>query len=96
MKNDYQIIQKILLTEKAMAGTESVKRKKYVFKVHPSANKLEIKRAVENLFGVKVSQVNTSNRMGKTKRERTASYGRASEVKHAVVTLLEGQSIALN
>jgi large subunit ribosomal protein L23 len=96
VKNDYQIIQKLLLTEKAMAGTEAAKKKKYVFKVHPSANKLEIKRAVETLFGVKVSQVNTSNRMGKTKRERTASYGRTADSKRAVVTLLEGQTIALN
>jgi large subunit ribosomal protein L23 len=96
VKNDYQIIEKVLLTEKAMAGAESVKEKKYVFKVHPEANKLEIKRAVETLFGVKVKQVNTQRRRGKNKRERTPAYGRGPLVKRAVVTLLEGHTIALN
>jgi large subunit ribosomal protein L23 len=96
VKNDYQIIEKVLLTEKAMTGAESVTHKKYVFRVHPAANKLEIKRAVETLFGVKVKNVNTLVRKGKSKRERTAAYGTTNRVKRAVVTLQEGHAIALN
>lgn len=93
MKNEYQIIQKILLTEKGAILSET--QNKYSFRVHPDANKLEIRKAVEDLFDVKVSKVHTMNRLGKKKRERTASYGRTAAWKRAVVTLAEGQSIDL-
>ena len=63
-----------------------------VFKVAESATKPEIKAAVEALFGVKVMGVNTLTQKGKTKRWKGRPYKR-SDVKKAVVTLAEGQSI---
>jgi large subunit ribosomal protein L23 len=62
---------------------------KYTFLVDPSANKTEIKIAVEKVFGVKVSSVNTLNRQGKTRRTRHG-IGRRKNTKRAVVTLQEG------
>ncbi len=63
-----------------------------MFKVAPRATKPEIKAAVEALFGVKVTGVNTLVRKGKVKRFR-GTKGRQSDVKKAIVTLAEGQSI---
>ena len=63
-----------------------------VFRVSPDATKPQIKAAVEALFGVKVTGVNTLTQKGKTKRWRGKPYTR-SDVKKAVVTLAEGQSI---
>lgn len=63
---------------------------KYTFVVRPDANKTEIKIAVEKVFGVKVSSVNTLNRQGKRKRTRSGFGTRASS-KRAVVTLREGR-----
>ncbi|GAB3272273.1 50S ribosomal protein L23 [Kineosporia babensis] len=62
---------------------------KYTFLVDPSANKTEIKNAVETVFGVKVSAVNTANRQGKTRRTRTG-IGRRKDTKRAIITLSEG------
>ena len=93
MKNEYQIIQKILLTEKGSILSETLN--KFSFRVHPDANKLEIRKAVEELFDVKVTAVNTMNCLGKKKRERTANYGRTAAWKRAVVTLAEGSTIDL-
>ena len=91
MKDIYQVINKVLLTEK---GTRlSDEENKYIFSVNPKANKAEIKQAVVELFKVKVLAVNTMNRLGKKKRERTASAGRTAAWKRAVVTLAEGSSI---
>ncbi len=61
----------------------------YTFVVHPDANKTQIKIAVEKIFGVKVSSVNTLNRQGKRKRTRYG-YGRRKATKRAIVTLAEG------
>ncbi|VEH80582.1 50S ribosomal protein L23 [Corynebacterium kutscheri] len=61
----------------------------YVFFVNPSANKTEIKIAVEQIFGVQVASVNTLNRDGKRKRSRTG-FGRRKATKRAYVTLREG------
>ena len=96
MKNQYKVIEKILLTEKSLALSSLEGQKKYAFRVSTSANKLEIKDAVERLFGVKVAQVNTMNRQGKDKRVRTANYGRTPAWKRAVVTLVAGNEIPLN
>ena len=96
MKNQYKVIEKILLTEKSLALSSVDGQKKYAFRVATSANKMEIKDAVERLFGVKVAQVNTMNRQGKHKRVRTANYGRTSAWKRAVVTLAAGNEIPLN
>ena len=62
---------------------------KYTFVVDPRANKTEIKIAVENVFGVKVSSVNTLNRKGKTRRTRFGP-GKRKDTKRAIVTLREG------
>jgi large subunit ribosomal protein L23 len=62
---------------------------KYTFLVAPSANKSEIKIAVEQVFGVKVSAVNTINRQGKTRRTRFG-VGKRKDTKRAIVTLSEG------
>ena len=62
---------------------------KYTFLVAPTANKSEIKIAVEKVFGVKVSAVNTINRQGKTRRTR-AGVGKRKDTKRAIVTLSEG------
>ena len=62
---------------------------KYTFLVRPDANKTQIKIAVEKVFGVKVSDVNTLNRQGKRKRTR-AGFGQRASSKRAIVTLREG------
>ena len=66
-----------------------------LFKVAMDANKLEIKRAVEELFNVRVMAVNTMRRKGKKKRLRTARYGTTAASKRAVVTLHADDSINL-
>jgi len=58
----------------------------YTFLVHPDSNKTQIKIAVEKVFGVKVSSVNTANRQGKRKRTRFG-YGKRKNTKRALVTL---------
>jgi large subunit ribosomal protein L23 len=68
---------------------------KYLFKVDPAANKLEIKLAVEDFFKVKVVKVNTMNYDGKKRRERTLHYGKKADWKRAVVTLKDGDKIDL-
>jgi large subunit ribosomal protein L23 len=90
MKDSRSIIKKIQVTEK---GTLLAEANKYLFEVSPDSNKVEIRRAVESLFDVKVTQVNTMNYIGKRKRQRTAKYGKRSDWKRAVVTLAEGNRI---
>ncbi|TCI96445.1 50S ribosomal protein L23 [Aeromicrobium sp. IC_218] len=65
---------------------------KYTFEVHPDANKTEIKIAVENIFGVKVTAVNTLNRVGKVRRTRTGE-GKRKDTKRAIVSVAAGQTI---
>ena len=65
---------------------------KYTFLVTPSANKTEIKIAVENVFGVNVTSVNTINRPGKRKRTK-AGWGKRPDTKRAIVSIAEGQRI---
>ena len=65
---------------------------KYTFLVHPDANKTEIKIAVEKVFGVKVTAVNTVNREGKRKRTRFG-YGRRPDTKRAIVSVATGDRI---
>jgi large subunit ribosomal protein L23 len=85
----YDIILSPVITEKATMGSE---HNQIVFKVRHDATKPEIKAAVETLFKVKVKSVNTLNRLGKKKRFRGFA-GRQSDIKKAVVTLVEGHSI---
>ena len=65
---------------------------KYTFVVAPDANKTEIKIAVEKVFGVKVTAVNTINRQGKSRRLRYGT-GKRPDTKRAIVTVAEGQRI---
>jgi large subunit ribosomal protein L23 len=92
MSDHFDIIDTIRLTEKATLLAE--KHNKYVFSVNPKANKLQIKSAVEKLFGKKVVDVNTCNYAGKLKRTR-GPIGRTSHWKKAIVTLKEGEKIDL-
>ena len=68
----------------------------YTFLVHPDANKIQIRQAVESIFSVRVSKVNTLNRPGKRKRNRRqATFGKRSDTKRAIVTLLGDDRIEL-
>jgi large subunit ribosomal protein L23 len=81
-----------VISEKSMR--ESDELRKYTFRVHPDATKIDIKRAIEHLFNVRVTAVNTMNVVGKSRRR---SYrhriGKTAEWKKAVVTLAPGSSI---
>jgi large subunit ribosomal protein L23 len=85
----YDTIVSPVITEKATMLSE---QNKVVFRVAPNATKPQIAEAIENLFKVSVVKVNTLNVKGKTKRFRGRA-GRRSDVKKAIVTLAEGQSI---
>jgi large subunit ribosomal protein L23 len=85
-KNPHDIIRRPVLTERAYDGFEL---KRYVFEVDIRANKTEIKRAVEQVFDVKVARVNTLRTLGKVKRQGKTS-GRTPEIKKAYVTLKPG------
>ena len=85
MKDIHDIILGPVLTEKSY---DQIPMKKYTFKVAPSANKTEIKSAVEEIFGVQVESVNTSNRDGKVNRQGYTRV-RTAKVKKSVVTLKE-------
>lgn len=85
----YNVIVSPVITEKSTAASE---QNKVVFRVNRDATKPQIKAAVEKLFDVKVESVNTIVRKGKNKVFR-GTRGRQSDVKNAVVTLVEGQRI---
>ena len=85
----YDVIVSPAITEKSTLVSEN---NQVVFNVAKTATKPEIKAAVEALFGVKVMAVNTLVRKGKIKRFR-GTIGRQSDVKKAIVTLADGQSI---
>ena len=85
----YDVILSPHITEKSTLLSE---HNAVVFKVAPKATKPQIKAAVEALFGVEVAGVNTITQKGKTKRWKGRPYTR-SDVKKAIVTLAEGQSI---
>ena len=85
MKNPHDIIRRPVLTEKSY---DIMGDKKYTFEVDVRANKIEIRYAVEEIFGVKVKSVNTMRTMGKMKRQGR-TQGRTPEVKKAYVQLTE-------
>ncbi|NPA79921.1 MAG: 50S ribosomal protein L23 [Thermotogae bacterium] len=96
MKLDYNdVIIEPVLTEKALNLRD--RYNKYTFIVHPDANKIQIKEAVERLFGVKVLKVNTMNYKPKPRRDlrRRRIMGRTRRYKKAIVTLAEGHRIDL-
>lgn len=85
----YTIIRSPIVTEKS---TQAIEQNKVVFKVAEDATKRQIKEAIEFLFSVKVTAVNTLNVKGKVKRFR-GRIGKRSDVKKAIVSIAEGQSI---
>ena len=93
MNEPFDLIKNASLTEKATLLSE--KHNKYVFRVSPRANKIQIKNAIEKLFQKKVVDVNTCNYAGKKKRERRSDFGRKVHWKKAIVTLAEGEKIEL-
>ncbi len=91
MISPYQIIKKPLITEKGSMLREQ--SNKYIFEVDMRANKIEIKKAVEKAFKVKVLKVNTLIQHGKLRRVRRVQ-GRTPDFKKAIVTLKEGELIS--
>jgi len=89
-----EIILKPIISEKMTDSSEKLLR--YGFFVEKKANKLQIKKAVEQLYGVQVKEVNTMNYFGKIKSRGTRSgiqYGKTAAFKKAIVTLAEGETI---
>lgn len=89
-----EIIQKPVLTEKASLLTENLNR--YAFKVDHRANKIQIKTAIEEMFGVTVVAVNTAVVAGKAKNRFTKAgsiSGRAPKYKKAIITIKDGETI---
>ena len=88
----YQIIKRPLITEQGMHLVEA--ENIYPFAVSPKANKVQIREAVERIFGVEVERVNTAHRKGKPRR-RGRRVGRTQNWKKAYVKLRDGHSIEL-
>lgn len=93
MKDIYQVIKNVRLSEKASLLQEQ--NNEVVFEVDRFANKLEIKQAVETIFDKKVVKVRTANYDGKVRRKRRADEGRTASYKKAIVRLADGESIDL-
>jgi large subunit ribosomal protein L23 len=91
--NSFEIIRTVRLTEKGTRQGE--KYNQYTVVADPRANKTQIRQAVQELFKVKVMRVNTLNVRGKFRRKRRADAGQSSNWKKAIVTLKEGDKIAL-
>ena len=86
MKTAYDIIKRPIITEQSMAAATE---KKYTFEVAKDANKIEMAKACEEIFGVKVAKVNTLNMQGKVKRTGRYPEGRRPHWKKAMITLTE-------
>ena len=91
--NSFEIIKTVRVTEKGTAQGE--KFNQYTVVADRRANKVQIRQAVQELFKVKVTRVNTLNVRGKYRRQRTTQAGQSSNWKKAIVTLKEGDKIAL-
>lgn len=87
MRDPHDVIVRPVVTEKS---TGLLEENKYTFVVLREANKIEIKHAIEEIFGVKVKAVNTANYQGKKKRLGRYPYGYKPRWKKAIVTLAEG------
>jgi large subunit ribosomal protein L23 len=92
MMDARQVLRRPLLTEKATIARESANE--YAFEIDPRANKIDVKRAVESLFQVKVTDVRTMNQPGKMKR-MGVHQGRRAAWKKALVVLAEGNTLDL-
>ena len=88
----YKVIRRPLYTEKGSYQQE--KGNTYAFEVEPTANKVQVRRAIEAIFEVKVIKVNSMNVPGKPRRVG-ASYGRTSPWKKVLVTLKDGETIQM-
>jgi len=89
-----EVLKKPLLTEKVSQLTEKLNR--YAFVVDPRANKIQIKGAIETMYGCNVVAVNTMRYVGKLKSRNTkagAISGRAAKYKKAIITLKDGETI---
>jgi large subunit ribosomal protein L23 len=91
MKDEYTIVNYPILSEKGTRLSEH--DNKYVFRVSRRANKIEVKRAIETLYKVKVRDVNTMNVKGKRKRMGRV-VGKRPDWKKAIVTLEEGETLS--
>ncbi len=91
MKNEHRIIKTLLISEKSLRSREE--KNAYVFEVARDANKVDIKKAIEKLYGVKVEKVTTQNNPGKMRRLGRYRPGYTPEWKKAVVKLKEGATI---
>ena len=91
--NPFEIIKTVRLTEKGTRQGE--KYNQYTVVADSLATKPEIRQAVQELFKVKVTKVNTLNVRGKARRQRTAQAGKTNDWKKAIVTLKEGDKISL-
>jgi large subunit ribosomal protein L23 len=92
MRDARQVVRRALITEKGARLRE--RNNVYFFEVDPDANKVEIRRAVEEIFSVRVTKVRTINYAGKPKR-LGRFVGNRSSWKKAIVTVAEGQTIEL-
>ena len=93
MKDIYQVFKNVRLSEKASMLQE--RNNEVVLEVDRSANKLEIKQAVQTIFNKKVVAVRTANYDGKLRRKRRADQGRTPSFKKAIVRLADGESLDL-
>jgi len=91
--NAFEVIKTVRLTEKGTRQGE--KFNQYTVVADRRANKTEIRKAVQELFKVKVTKVNTLNVRGKLRRQRTSQAGQAPDWKKAIVTLKDGDKIVL-
>ena len=91
--NTYEIIKTVRLTEKGTRQGDNFNQ--YTVVADCRANKTQIRQAVQELFKVKVTKVNTLNVRGKFRRQRTKQAGQAPNWKKAIVTLKEGDKIVL-
>jgi len=91
--NAFEVIKTVRLTEKGTRQGE--KYNQYTVVADRHANKTEIRQAVQELFKVKVTKVNTLNVRGKSRRQRTSQAGKAPDWKKAIVTLKDGDKIVL-
>lgn len=89
--NEYKVILAPVMSEKSMISAD--KKRCFVFKVAPTATKIQIRNAVEKMFEVKVEDVNVVNVSGKSKRFRFRQ-GRRSDIRKAYVKLAEGHDIS--
>jgi large subunit ribosomal protein L23 len=91
--NAFEIVKTVRLTEKGTRQGE--KYNQYTVVADRRANKTEIRQAVQELFKVKVTKINTLNVRGKLRRQRTSQAGQAPSWKKAIVTLKDGDKIVL-